>query len=58
MVVVDVNALLSGELLKSVLGGDCFDRGIIDLVVYVTQSEVMVHKDGAASVPLLSEFPF
>ncbi len=58
VVVVDVNAVLSGELLKSVLGGDCFDGGIIDLVVYETHSGVIVHKDGAALVPLLGELPF
>jgi hypothetical protein len=52
------NAVLGSELLKSVLGGNSFDGGIIDLVVYKTHSGVMVHKDGAASVPLLGEFPF
>ncbi len=57
MVVVNANTMLSGELLKGVLGGKCFDGGIIDLVVYETQSGVMVHKDGATLVPLLGEFP-
>jgi hypothetical protein len=55
---VDVNAVLGGKLLKSVLGGDSFDGGIMDLVVHETYSGVMVNKDGAASVPLLGEFPF
>jgi hypothetical protein len=50
--------MLSGELLKCVLGSDSFDGGIINLVVHKTQSGVMVDKDGAASVPLLGEFPF
>ena len=58
VVVVNVNTVLSGKLLKGLLGGQCFDGGIIDLVVYETQSGVMVHKDGATSVPLLGEFPF
>ena len=58
MVVVDANAVLGGKLLKSVFGGDSFDGGIIDLVVHETHSGVMVEKDGAASVPLLGEFPF
>ncbi len=57
MVVVDANAVLGGELLKSVLGGNSFDGGIINLVVHKMQSGVMVNKDGAASVPLLCEFP-
>ncbi len=57
MVVVDANAVLGGKLLKNVLGGDSFDRGIINLVVHKTQSGVMVDKDGAALVPLLGEFP-
>ena len=57
MVVVNANAMLGGELLKGVLGGNSFDGGIIDLVVHKTQSGVMVNKDGAASVPLLCEFP-
>ena len=50
--------MFSGELLKCVLGSDSFDGGIINLVVHKTQSGVMVDKDGAASVPLLGEFPF
>jgi hypothetical protein len=50
--------VLGGKLLKSVLGVDSFDRGIINLVVHETQSGVMVNKDGAALVPLLGEFPF
>ena len=58
VVVVDANAVLGGKLLKSVLGGDSFDGEIINLVVHETQSGVMVDKDGAASVPLLGEFPF
>jgi len=58
VVVVNVNAVLGGELLKSVLGGNSFDEGIINLVVHKTQPGVMVDKDGAASVPLLVEFPF
>ena len=58
VVVVNVNTVLSGKLLKGLLGGQCFDGGIIDLVVYETQSGVMVHKDGATSVPLLGGFPF
>ncbi len=58
VVVVDVNAVLGGKLPKSVLGGDSFDGGIINLVVHKMQSGVMVDKDGAASVPLLGEFPF
>jgi len=58
VLVVDANAMLGGKLLKSVLGGDRFDGGIIDLVVYKTHSGVMVDKDGAALVPLLGEFPF
>ena len=40
VVVVDANAVLGGELLKSVLGGNCFDGGIITLVVYETYSGV------------------
>ena len=58
MVVVNANAVLSGKLLKGVLGSNCFDGGIIDLVMYKTQSGLMVHKDGATLVPLLGEFPF
>ncbi len=58
VVVVDANAVLGGGLLKSVLGGNSFDRGIINLVVHETNSGVMVDNDGAASVPLLCEFPF
>ncbi len=58
VVVVDANAVLGGKLLKSVLGGNSFDGRIINLVVHKTQSGVMVDKDGAASVPLLGEFPF
>ena len=58
VVVVDANTVLGGELLKSVLGGDSLDGGIIDLVVHKTQSGVMVDKDGLASVALLGEFPF
>ncbi len=58
MVVVYANAVLGSKLLKSVLGGDSFDGGIINLVVYKTHSGVMVHKDGAALVLLLGEFPF
>ncbi len=54
--VVVVNA--NGKLLKSVLGGNSFDGGIINLVVHKTQSGVMVDKDCAALVPLLCEFPF
>ena len=42
VVVVDANAMLGGKLLKSVLGSDSFDGGIIDLVVHKTHSEVMV----------------
>ncbi len=58
VVVVDANAVLGGKLRKSMLGGDSFDGGIINLVVHETQSGVMLDKDGAASVPLLGEFPF
>ncbi len=58
VVVVDANAMLGGKLLKSVFGGNSFDGGIIKLVVHETQSGVIVNKDGAASVPLLGEFPF
>ena len=57
MVVEDANAVLGGELLKSMLGGNS-DGGIIDLVVHKTHSGVMVDKDGATLVPLLGEFPF
>ncbi len=58
MVVVDANAVLGGKLLKRVLGGDSFDGGIIDLDMHKTQSGVMIHKNCAAPVPLLGEFPF
>jgi hypothetical protein len=58
VVVVDANTVLGSEPLKSVLGGDSLDGRIIDLIVHKTQSGVMVDKDGAASVPLLGEFPF
>jgi hypothetical protein len=58
VVVVDVNAVLGGELLKCMLVSDSFDRGIINLVMHKMQSGVMVHKNGAAPVPFLGEFPF
>jgi hypothetical protein len=58
VVVVDVNTVLGGELLKSMLGGNNLERGIINLVVHKTRSGVMFNKDGAALVPLLGEFPF
>ena len=57
MVMVDANTVLGSKPLKSVLGSDSLDRGIIDLIVHKTQSGVMVDKDGAAPVPLLGEFP-
>jgi hypothetical protein len=40
VVLVEANAVLGGELLKSVLGGNCFNGGIINLVVYKTYSGV------------------
>jgi hypothetical protein len=58
MVVLDANTVLGSKTLKSVLGGDSLDRGIIDLIVHETQPGVMVNKDSAASVTLLGEFPF
>ncbi len=58
MVVVDANTVLGGKLLKRVLGSNSINRKIIDLVMDEMQSGVIVHKNGAALVPLLGEFPF
>ncbi len=57
MVVLDADPMLGCILFKGLLGKNGLGRSIIDLEMDESQMGVVVHKNGAASVPLLGECP-
>ena len=58
VIVLDGDAMLGGILLECQFGGQGRLCGVIDLEVHKAQTRVVVHKNGAALVPLLGECPF
>ena len=59
VLVLDPNTMLGSEGLEGALGGDGFNRRVIDLGVDVLQATgVVVDKDGSAAIALLGTFAF
>jgi hypothetical protein len=58
VIVLDPNAVLSGEGLEGVFGGNGFDQRVINLRVDILQATVVVDKEGSAAMALLGKFAF
>ncbi len=55
VIVLDGDAVLDGIILECQFGGHGRLCRVIDLEVHEVQTRVVVHKNGAALVPLLGE---
>ena len=57
VIVLDGDTMIGGIILEGYFGGHGLLGRVIDLEVHKVQTRVVVHKNGAAFVPLLDEFP-
>jgi hypothetical protein len=57
VIVLDADTVLVGKLLKCLLSKNGLTGRFVDLEMHKTQSGVVVHKNGAVSVPLLGACP-